>query len=151
MNLIRNVAGLLIILMLLPILLMAFRYTSGLPFSYAEVYDELAMMQLRESLLISYDLVFTENELSFILHNRDFHLSLVGDMLIMQPGTQIFLSDVDDLHFAKRNGVIYVCYRRNKTEYERALTCAEGFYLNRFSDCDVRDDEPDRSEDRLYD
>ena len=117
MNLIRNVAGLFIILLLLPILLMAFRYTSKLPFAYTEVYDELTLMQLRESLLISYNLAFDERELSFILHNREFRLSLVNDKLIMQPGTQIFLA-----------------------------AGAEGFHIDRFSDCNVRDDESDRSE-----
>ncbi len=146
MNLLRNVAGLFIILFLLPILLLAFRYTSKLPFSYSEVYDELSLMQLRESLLISYDLVFGENTLSFTLHNRQFSLSLVGDKLIMQPGTQIFLADIDELHFAKRNGVIYVCYRRDGKEFERTIAVAEGFYLDRFSDCNVCADGSDCGE-----
>ena len=146
MNLLRNVAGLFIILFLLPILLLAFRYTSNLPFSYTEICDELALMQLRESLLISYDLSFDEKTLSFILHNRQFRLSQVGDRLIMQPGTQIFLADVDELHFTKRNGVIYVCSERGEKNFERAISSAEGFYLDRFSDCDVRDDEPDSGE-----
>ena len=146
MSLIRNIAGLFIILTLLPILLMAFHYTSKLPFTYAEVYDELSLMQLRESLLISYDLVFGTDELSFILHNREFSLALVGDKLIMKPGTQIFLANVDELHFLERNGVIYVCYRRDEKDFERAIAGAAGFHLDRFSDCDVRDDEPDRGE-----
>ena len=146
MNLIRNMAGLLIILSLLPIAMTAFRFTADIPFSYTEVFDELSLMQLRQSMLISYDLDFSPNELSFVLHNKDFNLSQVNDKLILQPGTQIFLSDVDELHFERKNGVIYVSYEKDNKRYERVIAAAEGFYLDRFSDCDVRDDEPDRSE-----
>ena len=146
MNLIRNMAGLLIILSLLPIAMTAFRFTADIPFSYTEVFDELSLMQLRQSLLISYDLSYTENELSFVLHNKDFTLSQVNDKLILQPGTQIYLSDIDALHFERKNGVIYVSYEKDNKRYERVIAAAEGFYLDDFSDCDVRDDEPDRSE-----
>ena len=146
MNLIRNIAGLLIILSLLPIAMMAFRFTSHIPFSYSEISDELALMQLRESMLISYDLHFSSDELSFMLHNKEFALSKVNDKLIMSPGTQIFLADIDDLYFETRNGVIYVCYRRNEKEYERVIASAEGFYLDDFSDCHVRDDVADCGE-----
>ncbi len=146
MNMIRNIAGLMIILSLLPIAMEAFRFSAAIPFEYDEVFDELSLYQLRESLLISYDLQFSDSALYFSLHNKDFSLSKVNDKLIMQPGTQIFLSKVDSLYFEERNGVIYVCYRKDEKEYERALVSARGFYLDRFSDCDVRDDEPDRSE-----
>lgn len=146
MNMIRNLAGLFIILSLLPILMLAFDFTSGIPFSYSEIFDELSLSQLRESLLISYEMRFEEDRLSFRLHNRDFILSKVNDKLIMQPGTQIFLSRIDELHFEEKGGVIYVCYEREGRKYERVLACERGFYLDGFSDCDVRDDEPDRGE-----
>ena len=145
-NLTRNMAGLLIIMSLLPILLMAFEFTAKLPFEYDEVFDELSLMQLRESLLIAYDLEFTEDCLYFDLHNRDFTLSKVNDKLIMQPGTQIFLSDLQEMHFEVRNNVIYVCYEKDHLCYERVIASANGFYIDRFSDCDVCDEFADRSE-----
>ena len=144
MSMIRNIAGLLIILTLLPIAMCGFSFVSSMPFSYTEVFDELSLHQLRESMLISYDLSFDQNALYFSLHNKDFILSKVNDKLILHPGTQIFLADVDELHFEERGSVVYVCYRKKDKEYERAIASARGFYLDRFSDCDVRDDVADR-------
>ena len=146
MNLIRNLAGLMIILSLLPIMMMAFRYTADIPFVYDEISDELALAQLREELLIAYDMEFQSQSLSFRCHNRDFVLSKVNDKLILHPGTQIFLADIDEMHFENRNGVIYVCYERNGKSNERVIASSKGFYLDVFSDCDVPDDIVDRTE-----
>ena len=150
MNMIRNLAGLLIILFLLPIAMCAFSFTASLPFTYTEVFDELSLHQLRETLLISYDMEAGYDALTFSLRNRDFILSKVNDKLILHPGTQIFLAGVDELHFEERGTVIYVCYRKGAKEYERAIASARGFYLDSFSDCDVRDDVADRDEGGLY-
>ncbi len=146
MDLIRNLVGFIIILSLLPICLLSFRFTADIPFTYSEISDELSIAQLREMLLIDYDLEFAEYSLSFRYKNRDCTLSQVGDKLIMQPGTMIFLSGLDELHFERRNGVIYVCYRKENEEYERVIAGAKGFYLDDFSDNNVRDDGTDRSE-----
>ena len=108
---IRNLAGLFIILSLLPIGMSAFRYTADVPFEYDEISDELALSQLREIMLITYDLHFRSDVLSFRYQNRDFTLSLVNGKLLLQPGTQIFLADLEEMHFEERNGVIYVSYR----------------------------------------
>ena len=67
MSMIRNLAGLVLVLSLLPIGMSAFRFTSSIPFAYTEVFDELALMQLRESLLIAYDLNIDYDSLSFSL------------------------------------------------------------------------------------
>ena len=146
MNLIRNLAGLMIILSLLPIGMMAFRYTADIPFVYDEISDELALVQLREILLIAYDMNFQSHALSFRYKNRNFTLSKVNDKLILQPGTQIFLAEIDEMHFENRNGVIYVCYERQGKHNERVIASSAGFYLDDFSDCDVSDDLFDRIE-----
>jgi len=143
MNLIRNLVALIIVLSLLPLCLLGFRYTAGIKFDYDEINDEIALCQLREILLISYDMHVSSNRLDFRYRNDDFRLSLVNEKLILQPGTQIFLNDIDDVSFKKSNGCIYVCYRKENHEYERVIAKAEGIYLDRFSDCDVRDDGDD--------
>ena len=53
MSMIRNLAGLVLVLSLLPIGMSAFRFTSSIPFAYSEVFDELALMQLRGFCLIT--------------------------------------------------------------------------------------------------
>ncbi len=146
MNLIRNLAALMIILALLPIGMSAFRYVSDLPFRYHEISDEIALSQLREMMLIAYDKEFHDEILSFRYRNKDFTLSMINGRLILHPGTQIFLADLDEMHFEERNGVIYVCYQREGKKAERVICSAGGFHLDAFSDCDVRDPVPDRPE-----
>lgn len=146
MNLIRNLIGLIIAAILLPLFLMAFRYVTEIGFDYDQVNDEIAISQLREQMLISYDLKFTRNMLTFRYKNDDFRLSEVNGMLLLQPGTQIYLNDVDSLHFEKRNGCIYVVYERNGKEYEQVIVSEKGIYIDAFSFCDVSDRDDDLDE-----
>ena len=146
MNLIRNLLALAVSTAMLPICMLAFRFTVDLPFDYDEICDELALSQLRETLLIAYDLQINDSSLDFICRNKDFSLSLVNGKMLLQPGTQIYLNDIDDLYFFSRNGCIYVAYERKGKTYERVLGSQKGIYIDEFSDCDVRDDSPDSSE-----
>ena len=146
MSLIRNLFGLMIIASMLPLCSMAFNYTSRIPFEYNEISDELALAELREILLISYDMNMTYDTLYFIYQNKPFTLSMVNRKMLLQPGTQIYLNDIDELHFERRGNTIYVMYERNMHKYERAISSAEGIYIDSFSDCDVHDDVSDSSE-----
>ena len=146
MNLIRNLIGLIISVTMLPICIEAFIFGSKIPFDYNEINDEIAMYQLREQLLISYDMNINSDELNFKYKNKNFKLSLVNRKLLLQPGSQMYLNDIDDLYFDVRNGCIYVCYERNNKQYERVISKQEGLYIDNFSACDVLADEFDCSE-----
>lgn len=139
MNLIRNLLGLIITITMLPVCVKAFEYASNIKFDYNEINDEIALMQLRETLLITYDMQYSEKLLAFRYKNKDFTLKLVNNKLLLQPGTQIYLNDIDDLSFINKNNCIYVIYERDNKEYERVLCNAKGLYLDDFSDCDVLD------------
>lgn len=146
MNLIRNLIGLIITITLLPICMQAFVYTSNISFDYNEINDEIALSQLREQLLIAYDMQVTNDELSFIYKNKNYKLSFVNNKLLLQPGTQIYLNDVDDLYFNILNECIYVCYERNNKQYERIIGKQERIYIDDFSACDVFNDYCDTSQ-----
>ncbi len=141
MTVIRNLLGLIITITMLPICIQAFVFTSDIDFDYNQINDEIALAQLREQLLISYDMQISNNQLNFIYKNKEYRLSLVNEKLILQPGTQIYLNDVEYLFFEERNGCIYVVYSKNNTEYERIICKKEGIYLNNFLDCDVYSDD----------
>lgn len=147
MNMLRTISGLIIVLIMLPLCVMAFNYIADIRFEYSEINDEIALSQLRENLLIIYDLHFGRDTLNFRYKNNDFRLSLVNRKLILQPGTQIYLDDIDDLYFEKRGELIYVIYERNDKQYERILCTEKGIHLDEFSDCDVSDYEYRDSED----
>ncbi|MBO4918953.1 MAG: hypothetical protein J5365_02230 [Erysipelotrichaceae bacterium] len=146
MNLIRNLIGLIITAALLPLFLLAFRYVTEISFDYDQINDEIAISQLREQMLICYDLKFSRNMLSFRYKNDDFRLSEVNNMLLLQPGTQIYLNHVDSLYFEKRNGCIYVVYEKNRKEYRQVIVSEKGIYIDAFSFCDVSDRDADQYE-----
>lgn len=146
MNLIRNLIALYICIIMLPLCSLAFNSVVNIPFEYNEVNDELALFQLREIMLISYDLNYSRDQIDFIYKNKEFRLSLVNNKLILQPGTQIFLYDVDDLYFDIKDNCIFVNYERNNKKFEKAICSLTGIHLDEFSDCDVCDVEPDYSE-----
>ena len=52
MNQIRNIIALIIVLSILPLSSLAFNYVANIEFEYNEINDELALVQLREYLLI---------------------------------------------------------------------------------------------------
>ncbi len=146
MNLIRNLIGLIVTAALLPLFLLTFRYVTEIGFDYDQINDEIAISQLREQMLICYDLKFSRDVLRFRYKNDDFRLSLVNNMLLLQPGTQIYLNDVDSLYFEKRNGCIYVVYERDGKEYELVIASEKGIYIDAFSLCDVSDRDDDLNE-----
>ena len=146
MNLIRNLAGLMITVSILPLCSLGFRFVADIPFEYNEVSDELALAELREILLISYDMNVYYDSLNFIYQNKEFTLSMVNRKMLLQPGTQIYLNDIDELHFETKGNTIYVMYERNDKKYERAIAQAGGIYIDSFSDCDMHDDVTDSGE-----
>lgn len=83
--------------------------------------DELSLMQLRRILLISYDIEVNEDSLSFNYQDREFLLNEVNNNLIIQPGTQMVLMDIDDLTFINEEGNIYISYTKEEEKYERLL------------------------------
>ncbi|MBQ6477954.1 MAG: hypothetical protein IJI44_01165 [Erysipelotrichaceae bacterium] len=146
MNLIRNLIGLIITVVLLPLFLLAFRYVAEMEFDYDQINDEIAISQLREQMLISYDLRYSRNVLTFRYKNDSFRLSQVNGMLLLQPGTQIYLNDIDSMYFEKKNGCIYVVYVKKNKEYEQVIVSEKGIYFDAFSFCDVSDRDDDQHE-----
>ena len=146
MNLIRNLIGIIITITMLPICIETFIFTSNVKFNYNEINDEIALAQLREQMLIAYDMDVDRNEINFVYKNKNYKLSLVNNKLILQPGTQIYLADVDNLYFDIRNNCVYVVYERNKKEFERVICQKERLYIDDFSACDVLDDGIDCSQ-----
>ena len=150
MNLIRNLLGLVIIMSILPLMVLSFRFVADIDFGYDEIYDELSLCQLRETLLLAYDLNVSAYELDFIYKNREFNLSLVNGKLMLQPGSEFFLNELEDMHFEEKRGCVYVCYQKDNRSYERVIASAKGLHIDDFSACAELADEPDFGEEQLY-
>ena len=135
MNLTRTLIALIITLTILPISATSFSLVSKISFQYDEINDEIALNDLRNILLLGYDIELSDTEINFIYKNDEYNLSLTNNRLVLSPGYQMFLNDVDDLRFEEKNNCVYVLYQRGNKEYERIIASTQGFYLEQFSDC----------------
>lgn len=124
----------------MPLSSLTLDYVSRIDYDYSEINDEIAMYQLRELLLIAYDIEIYDDEINFTYQDKTFRLSLINNRLILTPGTQIYLDEVDNLYFMQSDGLIYVNYEKDDRQYQKVLINADGIYLDKFSDCTLSDD-----------
>jgi hypothetical protein len=108
-------------LTLLPVCAAGIRISAELLTFTEEVQDEVALAQLRNIMLTAYDIEFSEREISFVYQNRRMTLRQTNDHLILQPGTQIFFSAVDEVRFTLNDGLIFAVFERGNRTYEKAL------------------------------
>ena len=87
----------------------------------ARLQDEIALAQLRHILFVSDNFTVSGSELYFTYHDEECELDLVNSRLVMKPGTQIFLTDIDELHFQLNNDLLEIYYVRESESYARTL------------------------------
>ena len=116
----ENILSMFIISTFIPIMFNCFLLLKIDDFSY-DLQDEIALIQLRRILSVSYDLQANDNCLSFIYKNEQRMISEVNNNLIMQKGTIIILCDVEDVSFVINDGLLYLYYRRLDKDYEKIV------------------------------
>ncbi len=85
------------------------------------IQDEIAFNQLRLDLCIGYDFDVHNDSLLFKKGLDTHKLSVINNRLVMQPGTVIYVNDIDSSYFYKEDQVLYICYYRKNIEYKRAI------------------------------
>ena len=132
----RTIIALIVTICLLPIVVNIISACSNLKFEYDYINDEISLYQLRRILLISYDLKNNGSSLEFIYHNNDYSLNIINNRLVLQPGYQMFLDNVDYLEFKEEGNAIYIEYEKNNKEYKTPIIKRNGIYLDDFLDTD---------------
>ena len=80
--------------------------------------DQIALVQLRHYLAVAYDIELQPTMISFQRQHEEMKLRLVNQNLIIQPGTQIFLMDIESAMFYLENDSVILRYVRENQEYE---------------------------------
>ena len=80
--------------------------------------DQIALVQLRHYLAVAYDIELQPTMISFQRQHEEMRLRLVNQNLIIQPGTQIFLIDIESAMFHLENDSVILRYVRENQEYE---------------------------------
>ncbi len=129
---IRYLISLVVVLALLPIAVFSFSVCEKLEYRHEEISDEIAMYKLRRIWLLSYERHIETDHISFIFQDKQFELGLKNNHLVLSPGTQIFIDEVDALEFIERGDFIYVIYQREGKHYEKIIGDKEGLYFDDF-------------------
>lgn len=108
---------LLVCAFLIPVAMVILAVLSRMIASPADFQDEAAIAQLRHVINVSSDFECSGSELSFIHHGERQRLVLRnGNLDLIDPGTQIFLSDLSEVSFSVSNDLIYVTYAHGEQE-----------------------------------
>ena len=137
----RTVVALCIIMTVMPIAVTSVELLSKIEERFDLVNDELCLYRLRRMLLIAYDTYTDGSTMNFIYKDSERQLSLINGRLLMTPGYQMFLDDIDSLYFMENEGCIVLVYEKDKKEYKAVLCEAEGIRIADFCDNSDVDDE----------
>lgn len=80
--------------------------------------DQIALVQLRRYLAVAYDIELLPSSLIFQRQHEEMRLSVVNQNLIVQPGTQMFLMDIEAALFYLEGDSVMLRYVRDNQEYE---------------------------------
>ena len=80
--------------------------------------DQIALVQLRRYLSVAYDIELLPSSLTFQRQHEEMRLSVVNQNLIVQPGTQMFLMDIEAALFYLEGDSVMLRYVRDNQEYE---------------------------------
>ena len=80
--------------------------------------DQIALIQLRRYLAVAYEIELLPSSLTFQRQHEEMRLSVVNQNLIVQPGTQMFLMDIEAALFYLEGDSVMLRYVRDNQEYE---------------------------------
>ena len=113
--------SLLIVVVMVQITTSAIRLLPSFSSVSQSVQDEIAIAQLQKILIISDDFNVEEETLYFTNQGREMKLRKVNGNVIIQPGTQIILADVDYVVLKDDGCRIYCIWQRDEKSYERII------------------------------
>ncbi len=110
-----------IVCMLVPSLALSLNVLSQCDTFDEMVQDQISIAQLRRVLMISYDVFLQQDCLTYTYAYKEYVLSCKNGRLTQQPGTLIYLSEIEDAWFVQEQELIYLVYERGGHSRKVAL------------------------------
>ncbi|NCB33941.1 MAG: hypothetical protein EOM64_08705 [Erysipelotrichia bacterium] len=85
------------------------------------IQDETALFQMRKIMMIGDGYECVAGMIHFVYQGESNEFAFMNRHLILKPGTQIFISDIDAADFSIDHGIIYLQYRRGEQSRQIAL------------------------------
>lgn len=106
---------------LIPIVYLSLRLLFQHNYFNQSAQDEIALYQLRKRLLLMENFVVRDTVLEASGYDETFHLTFKNNHLYLQPGTQIFLSDISEGYFSQKGTLIMFTYVRYNQTMSRVI------------------------------
>lgn len=112
-----------IIVLLLPILFAAFKLAIKINLFDNEIQEETALIQLRRKILFGHNYDADSQLFSFEFENKNWRIYQVNNNLILTPGTQIIINDINQATFLEKDACYYLQYKKRNLVKERIIAC----------------------------
>ncbi len=119
--LLRTLISLVITFTMIIILLNSLKVLSNYDNESINLQEEISSIQLIRLLSMSYDLKVSHNEIYFNLEENNWNIKYLNNNVILQPGTQTYFFNVDDVYFNIESNLVYINYSRNDKQYKRVI------------------------------
>ena len=117
--------ALLILCAVLPVFLSQLQAIANLYVRPADLQDAIAITQLRHIFNIAQNITPSGSTLSFQFRGEERILRISGENLILTPGTQYVLTNIEEVSFASEENTVILCWKRNEEESCAALGVLE--------------------------
>ncbi|MEA5026399.1 hypothetical protein SDC9_161062 [bioreactor metagenome] len=91
------------------------------PMHHMEMQDLNGLHQLSLILALASDIEVSIDEISYAYKEERYTVNLVNNRLIIQPGTNIIMLDIDQIEFFEEEEKIKMIYSRNDKTKERVI------------------------------
>ena len=79
--------------------------------------DRIALLQMKRIILLSYDMTCDNGVLNINYQNKEMTFMYKNNHVLLTPGTQIFINDIDEAYFYEDDNSYYIYYKRDNKEY----------------------------------
>ena len=95
--------------------------TKKIEYHSLDIQDLNGLLQLKQNLNLASNIEIASDEITYDYRDQNFTISLVNDNLIIHPGTNILMLDIEELQFIEDEEHLSIEYARNERIYRRKI------------------------------
>jgi len=99
----------------------AMKKVKNLTINTDRIQDINGIHQLALSLALATDMEVSSDQITYYYKDESFMISLVNEKLMIQPGTNILLLNIDAIEFFQEDEQVILIYRRDDKEMRRVI------------------------------
>ena len=113
--------ALIIMLMMFPFIASSFGVISYFKNFDTNLRDMLAIENLKRRMTLIEDVIYDNNSIEFKRFDKVWNLNYKNNKLYLSPGYQLYLDNIDSLHFEIDHNSLYINYVKDNKNFRRAI------------------------------